>query len=158
MHLDILSLFSGGGAPLLAAVNETCVIHDQLIPCGQFDQLIVSLGLAFFLFSIAMIVIIIIGTWKVFQKAGKPGWASIIPIYNIIVLLEIIGYSPILVLLMFVPVVNGVFAIIMHYKLAQVFNRGIGFALGLIILPYIFLPILGFGDSKYIGITADAKL
>lgn len=92
------------------------------------------------------------GMWKVFTKAGQPGWAAIIPIYNFYVLLKVIG-KPIwwLVLLIVFPV----FWILSALALANSFGKGIGFAIGLMLLGPIFLPILGFGDAKYVG-TADS--
>jgi hypothetical protein len=96
-------------------------------------------------------VIMIIANWKIYVKAGKPGWASIIPIYNVIVLLEIIGKPWWWILLMLIPVVNIVIAIWMNNLLSKSFGYGVGFTLGLIFLPYIFYPVLGFGNAQYKG-------
>ena len=89
--------------------------------------------------------------WKVFDKAGQPGWAAIIPIYNYIVWLQIIGKPWWWVLLLIIPLVNIVFVIIMYVELAKSFGKGTGFAIGLIFLSIVFFPILGFGDARYIG-------
>lgn len=89
--------------------------------------------------------------WKVFVKAGKPGWASIIPIYNIIVELEIVGRPWYWLLLMLIPIVNIVLAIIVTFRMAKVFGKSTGFGFGLLFLPFIFYPILAFGDDKYLG-------
>jgi hypothetical protein len=90
--------------------------------------------------------------WKVYTKAGKPGWAVIIPIYNVIVMLEIVG-KPWwwLLLMMFIPVVNIIFVIWMINLLSKSFGKGVGFTLGLIFLSFIFIPILGLGNAKYQG-------
>lgn len=101
---------------------------------------------------VAIIVILIIANWKIFEKAGKPGWAAIIPIYNVIVLLEIIGKPLWWFILMLIPIVNFIFGIIMLNELSKSFGKGVGFTIGLLFLPFIFMPILGFDDSaKYIG-------
>ncbi len=100
---------------------------------------------------IALIVFFIICYWKVFTKAGKPGWAAIVPIYNIIVLLEIVGKPVWWFLLMLIPCVNIVIAVLVTIELAKVFGKSTGFAVGLILLPFIFIPILAFGDAEYLG-------
>jgi len=91
----------------------------------------------------------IISFWKIFTKAGKPGWASIIPIYNLIVLLEITRQPMWIIIFYFFPILNLVAAIIVSVELAKKFGYSPGFAAGLIILPIIFYPILAFGDSMY---------
>ena len=97
----------------------------------------------------------IIGLWKVFTKAGQPGWAAIIPFYNIIVLLQIVGKPWWYLLLIFIPCANFVFiiwgVILINNLLSKSFGQGIGFTLGLIFLSPIFIPILGFGNYTYLG-------
>jgi len=100
---------------------------------------------------LAIIILMIISMWKIFTKAGKPGWACIIPIYNIIVLLQIIGKPWWWLLLFCIPIVNIVFVIWMTNLLSKSFGKEVGFTLGLIFLSFIFYPILGLGDSKYNG-------
>ncbi len=104
------------------------------------------------LFSLLIAVLVIAGMWKVFAKAGEPGWASIIPIYNTYVLLKIAGKPWWWLLLLFIPFVNFVILILAMISLAQAFGKGTGFALGLIFLSPIFIPILGFGSAKYVGV------
>ena len=94
-------------------------------------------------------ILLVVTMWKIFTKANKPGWAVLIPFYNIIVLLEIIKKPLWWIFMFLIPVANIVFAIIMNIELAKRFNRGTGFALGLIFLGIIFFPILAFGDDKY---------
>lgn len=108
-------------------------------------------GCFFMLLALAIAVVVIIGLWKVFVKAGKPGWAAIVPIYNFIVLLDIVGKPLWWILLMFIPFVNFVIAIIVMLELAKAFGKSVGFAIGLLLLPVVFYPILGFGDAKYMG-------
>ena len=99
-------------------------------------------------------VLVIAGLWKVFTKAGKPGWAAIIPIYNTIVLLQIAGKPIWWIVLLFIPIVNIIIAVLVMIGVAKSFGKGTGFALGLLFLSPIFIPILGFSDAQYIGAPA----
>ncbi|MES2109948.1 MAG: DUF5684 domain-containing protein [Bacteroidota bacterium] len=99
-------------------------------------------------------VITIIGQWKVFAKAGKPGWACIIPIYNIIVMLEIVGKPIWWVILFFIPCVNIIFGIWTLNLVSKSFGQSEGFTIGLLFLGFIFWPILGFGNYPYLGPSA----
>ena len=108
-----------------------------------------GIGLGFMLVSLAIAVLMIASMWKVFQKAGEPGWAAIVPIYNFIVLLKIAGKPAWWVVLMFVPFVNFVILIISVLALAKNFGKGAGFGLGLVFLAPIFYPMLAFGDARY---------
>jgi len=96
-------------------------------------------------------VIMIAAMWKIFTKAGQPGWASLIPIYNIYVLCKIVGRPGWWVILMFIPFVNFIIGIILCIDLAKSFGQGVGFGLGLVFLSFIFYPILGFGSAQYQG-------
>jgi hypothetical protein len=93
----------------------------------------------------------IIAQWKVFTKAGQPGWACIIPIYNIYIMTKIAGKPGIWVLWMIIPLVNIVFIIWLYNMISKSFGHDEGFTVGLILLGVIFWPILGFGSSKYQG-------
>ena len=104
----------------------------------------------------AVLVLLIAGMWRVFQKAGKPGWAAIIPIYNIIVLLQITGKPIWWLILYFIPIVNFVVLLIVCIELAKRFGKGVAFGFGLALLPFIFYPILGFGDATYGGAPTAA--
>lgn len=106
------------------------------------------------LIELVLLVAIIAGLWKVFTKAGKPGWASIIPIYNAIVLLEIAGKPLWWIILFFIPCVNIIIAILVAMDVAKNFGKGAGFGLGLAFLPFIFYPILGFSDARYQPVAA----
>jgi hypothetical protein len=103
------------------------------------------------LIYLAILVLTIVAMWKVFAKAGQPGWAVLIPIYNTIVLLRIVGRPWWWILLMLIPLVNIVITILVVVELAVVFGKGGGFAVGLIFLPFVFYPILGFGSATYVG-------
>jgi len=94
-------------------------------------------------------VIVVASMWKIFTKAGEPGWASIIPIYSAIVLLKIVGRPAWWFLLFLIPFVNIIVLILVCIDLARKFGKGTGFGLGLAILGIIFFPILAFGDAQY---------
>lgn len=109
------------------------------------------IGLLFMVICLAIVVLVIAGMWKVFVKAGKPGWASLIPIYNVIVLLEIAGKPLWWIILFLIPLVNFVVLILVAIAIAEKFGKGAGFGLGLAFIPMVFYPILGFGDAQYQG-------
>lgn len=113
-----------------------------------------AIGLVGGLLYLVLIVVLIAAMWKIFTKAGKPGWASIVPFYNIIVLLEIIGRPLWWFVMLLIPFVNLVFVFIIAIDLAKSFGKGTGFAMGLIFLSPIFYPILGFGSARYQGPAA----
>lgn len=99
--------------------------------------------------SIGLIVLAIVGIWMVFTKAGRPGWTSIIPIYNIFVLVDIAGKPWWWVLLLLIPIVNFIIVILVSIALAERFGKGVLYGLGIAFFGFIFLPILGFGDARY---------
>lgn len=100
---------------------------------------------------VAILGLVLASMWAIFAKAGKPGWAALIPIYNLIVLLEIVGKPWWWLLLMLIPLVNVVFAVWTYNLLSKSFGKSEGFTAGLILLSFIFLPILAFGDARYQG-------
>ena len=106
-------------------------------------------GPGMLIFQLILIIVAIIGLWKLFTKAGKPGWASIVPIYNTIVMIDIAGKPLWWILLLFIPFVNIVVSILIMIGMAKNFGRGTGTAIGLIFLPLIFMLILGFGSAEY---------
>jgi hypothetical protein len=123
-------------------------INEQFGPFGT-----VWVGFLLLIF-VALMIFEIAAFWKVNTKAGKPGWATIIPIYNYIVILEIVGRPLWWIFLLLIPGVNVVFSFIVHIDLARSFGRGTGFGVGLTLLSMIFFPILGFGDARYMGPAA----
>lgn len=106
-------------------------------------------GPLFWIFWTAFMILMIAGVWKIFTKAGQPGWASIVPIYNWYVWCKIVGRPGWWVILFFIPFVNLIVGIILCIDLAKSFGKGVGFGIGLILLPVIFCPILGFGSAQY---------
>ena len=109
-------------------------------------------GFGFFtLIWLAIAVFLLVAYWKMFVKAGRPGWTAIIPIYNVIVLMQIIGKPEWWFLLFLIPGVNIVFCIIAMIALARAFGKSDGFAIGLFLLPFVFIPMLAFGNAQYQG-------
>jgi hypothetical protein len=105
-------------------------------------------------FGILITLIVLVAYWRIFEKAGEAGWQAIIPIWNVLVFLKIIGRPWWWILLMLIPFVNIIVGVITFHDLAMSFGHGWGFTLGLLFLPFIFFLILGFGGDKYLGPAA----
>jgi uncharacterized membrane protein YoaK (UPF0700 family) len=113
----------------------------------QYDQSMPGPGVT--IVWLAIVVLGIAGYWKVYVKAGKPGWAALIPIYNLIVLLEIVEKPVWWLILFLIPIANLIVAIIVGIELAHRFGKSTAFGWGAALLWFIFIPILGFGDARY---------
>lgn len=111
---------------------------------------IAAMGLFFWILSMALSILMIVSLWKIFKKAGKPGWASIIPIYNIYIMCEIAEKEWWYVLLSCVPFANIYAMIVLYNGMAKRFGKSGGFVAGMILLPVIFFPILAFGKDAAI--------
>ncbi|MBC9794775.1 DUF5684 domain-containing protein [Sinomicrobium weinanense] len=118
------------------------------------EQIGAGIGLVSIIIYLVMLVAMFAGMWKTFEKAGKPGWAAIIPIYNIIVLVEIVGKPMWWIVLLLVPCVSIVATVWLTNLLSKSFGKSEGFTAGLILLPFVFYPMLGFGDAEYQGPSA----
>lgn len=104
--------------------------------------------------SFAVSVFILVCMWKIFVKAGEPGWAAIIPFYNTYVLFKITWGSGWKWLLLLIPLVNVVIYILTMIKLAKAFGKSSGYGVGLALLGIVFTPMLAFGDAEYLGVPA----
>jgi len=111
-------------------------------------------GIVMMIVWLGIVGLLVASVWKVFVKAGKPGWAALVPIYNLIVLLEIVGKPAWWIILFFIPIANFIVAILIYVNLAKAFGKSTGFAIGLLLLGIVFFPILGFGDAEYQGAPA----
>jgi uncharacterized protein DUF5684 len=138
-------MFYGG----LPALMDSAAVMQQGSGDGSVNPIVTIVYLA-------VLVLVFASLWKVFTKAGQPGWAAIIPIYNFIVLLRIAGRPWWWIFLMLIPIVSLVIAIMVYHDLSKSFGHGVGFTIGLILLPFVFLPILGFGSSRYQGPAASS--
>ena len=109
----------------------------------------------YILIGLAAIVMVIIAQWKVFEKAGKKGYESLIPGHSTVVKWQIVGKPMWWFFFYFIPYIGLiVFSIWQNNLMAKSFGKGVGFTIGLILLPFVFWPILGFGDAEYIGPVA----
>lgn len=106
--------------------------------------------------SLVLCVFVLVCMWIIFRKAGKPGWAAIVPFYNLYVLFDITWGSGMRFLLMLIPLYNIILGIQTQIRLAKAFGKGGGFAAGLIFLPYVFMPLLAFGKGTYQGVPIKA--
>jgi len=98
---------------------------------------------------LAFILFVIAGVWKTFEKAGQPGWACIIPFYNYYIMAKIGGVKN--WWLIFIPLVNIYIIIVILHGISKAFGKDAGFTVGLVLLGFIFWPMLGFGSAQYIG-------
>ena len=141
---------------LIELTQTVLLIPTRLL--GQVDYSASSQGEGpgpvFWIFWLAFMILIIAACWKIFTKAGQPGWASIIPIYNVYIWCKIVGRPGWWVILLLIPFVNFIVGIILSIDLAKSFGKGVGFGLGLALLGFIFWPILGFGSAQYQGPSA----
>ncbi|MGN0365433.1 MAG: DUF5684 domain-containing protein [Suilimivivens sp.] len=121
----------------------------------NYDALVTAIGTGVYtvcvIISLVISVLTIIAMWKIFKKAGKPGWASIIPFYNTYCLFDLAWGNGWLFLLSLIPCVNIVVMIMLYFKLAKAFGKGTAFGFGLLFLNTIFVLILGFGSAEYVG-------
>lgn len=110
-----------------------------------------AFGVGYIIIMLVVAAFFIACYWKIFTKAGQPGWASIIPFYNLYIMLMIVGRPAWWIILFLIPCVNIVVMILFYLDLARVFGKSTGFGVGLILLSFIFIPILAFGDAEYVG-------
>lgn len=106
-------------------------------------------AIVFIILWLGIIAFAIISQWKVFEKAGQPGWACIIPIYNVLIMLKIANKPWWWIFMFLIPIANIVFAIMMIHRISLSFGKGAGFTVGLLFLSIIFWAILAFDDSVY---------
>ena len=115
------------------------------------NELIYIFFIFIMLTVIVISILIISGQWKTFKKANKPGWAAIVPIYNYIVMLEIAELPLWYLALYFIPIANIYAQVMTYIEFAKKYGESAGFAIGMMLLPYVFFPLLGFGNYKYTG-------
>lgn len=128
---------------LLAATRTT----SSEVPAGFWVAMIAVYAVFFLIWVVPSV----IGLWKVFTKAGRPGWGAVVPIYNNWQIIEIVGRPGWWLALLFIPYASIVFMFILMIDLAKSFGKSTGFGVGMILLAPVFLPMLGFGDATYLG-------
>jgi len=111
------------------------------------DSAMSSFFIVFGIIMLAVVVLIVASMWKIFEKAGQPGWAAIVPIYNLYILTKIIGKPGWWVVLMIIPYLNIIFMIWAYNLLSKSFGKDTGFTVGLVLLGIVFFPILAFDKS-----------
>jgi hypothetical protein len=137
-----------GDAPTTTAASEgIAMLTLQDVPPMEAPD--VAFSMTFLLVMIGIGVVVIAGMWKTFVKAGHPGWAVIVPFYNLYIMMKIAGRPGWWVLLCIIPIVSIVIAIIASIDIARNFGKGAGFGVGLALLGPIFYCILGFGDAEF---------
>lgn len=105
----------------------------------------------YLILSLLITAAIIVGIWKMFEKAGEGGWKSLIPFYNMYILYKISWGNGLLFLLLFLPIIDIVMIIVTPFKTAKAYGLHPLYGVGLLLLPVIFYPVIGLGSSKYIG-------
>jgi Family of unknown function (DUF5684) len=119
---------------------------------GQYSSTSNGVGSAVAtLIYLVVVVVEVVAMWRLFTKAGQPGWAAIVPIYNLYVLVKVAGREGWWVILYFIPFVNIVVWFIVAVDVAKSFGKSAGFGIGIALLSFIFIPILAFGDAQYVG-------
>lgn len=144
------SYFFTNSYPVFSPVLSTfsrCKINGYVTRCPDWSY---GVGFIFIIITVILMIISLVSMWQIYKKAGKPGWTSIIPIYGFVVMLDIVRKPIWWIVLSFIPFVNTVIMIIVLYHLAKSFGKSWLFMLGLLFFPFIFYPILAFGNSKYI--------
>ena len=139
---------------LIEVTQTVLLIPTRLLAQVEYSTQAEAPSPVSMIFGLLIALLLIVAMWKVFTKAGQPGWASIIPIYNIYIWCKIVGRPAWWIILMFIPFVNFIICIILCIDLAKSFGKGAGFGIGLALLGIIFFPILGFGSAQYQGPSA----
>jgi len=108
--------------------------------------------MTFYLFLLLFVSVIYMASgWLIFSKAQRPGWMAIIPVFNTLVLLEIVNKPWWWIFLFLIPGINIIFIFWTIYLLSKYFGKNVSFAAGLFFLPFIFVPVLGFGNAQYLN-------
>lgn len=129
--------------------SDLKTLVEMIITITTSSEAMMGLFFGIMIFSVVLGLILLISYWKIFNKAGKPGWASIIPIYNYVVMLKIAKLSMMYLILLIIPIVS-IFAIFkINIEIAKKFGKSSGFGVGITLLPIIFVPLLAFSDNNY---------
>ena len=132
-------------------MKKALEVQKSTMPQQKSAVLNKGLPISFLLIILTVCLLVIAGQWIVFQKAGQAGWKSLIPFYNMYILMEISGKPGWWMFLLFVPLVGLVILLFALLSLAKKFGRSELFGVGLLLLPMLFFPLLAFGGSEYEG-------
>ncbi len=122
-------------------------MNSQALPQPSLGGVVLVLALA---------ALAIAGGWKTFEKAGLPGWGVLVPFYNMYLSLRLAGRPGWWLVLLLIPVLNVVISVVVSLDIARRFGEGIGFGICLLLLPFVFYPVLGFGDARFQPGTSSA--
>ncbi len=150
--LSLLQAYSTYSTYSYPRTTSTYSTYSSSSSAAETGILAAVAGVGIFAWLIGMVIciLVIVAMWKIFTKAGEAGWKAIIPIYNAIVMCQIVGLNPLMILLVLIPGVGSlIFSILLAINLAKAFGKGGGFIAGLILLAPIFYMILGFGKAQY---------
>ena len=132
----------------------TIPVFAQLAADDAARQVTAAMSGTTMLVIFAVMILMIAAMWKVYERAGEPGWAVLVPIYNIYVLCKVAGMSPWWILAFIIPIVNIVVSFAISFGVAKRFGKGAGYGIGLTLLPFIFWPLLAWGDAQPVAQTA----
>jgi hypothetical protein len=118
---------------------------------GGSDGGLMFVMICYWIFILTFAVIMIVSQWVIFTKAGEPGWAAIVPFYNVYVLCRIAGKPGWWLILFLIPIVSLIISLLVCLGLAENFGKGPGFGIGLWLLGFIFFPMLAFGSAEYVA-------
>jgi len=132
-------------------ILQTLATTYNYVTTTEYTTPEVDTGVSMIVVGIAVVfaVIMIAALWKIFAKAGRPGWAAIVPIYNTLQIIWTSGKPWWWLLLLCIPVVNIVLAVVLYYNLAKAFGKGVGYTILLLLLPIIGFPMLAWGSATY---------
>ncbi len=123
---------------------------DESVPAAEGGGMIAALfGGVFAIIMLVVLLVVLAGMWKMFEKAGEPGWAALVPIYNMFVLVRIAGKEMWWAILLLLPCVNFVALVMVCLDIARKFGKDTMYGVGLALLPFVFFPMLGFGSAQY---------
>jgi hypothetical protein len=126
----------------------TIPVFAQTLADRSGDAAVAAASTTTSLIVLGAVLLVLASMWKVFERAGEPGWAAIVPIYNVYVLTKVAQVSPLWILGMLIPLLNIVAAFVVSNGVARRFGKGAGYAIGLFLLPFLFYPMLAWGDDQ----------
>lgn len=139
------------------AMYQTSQSAAATMPVNGMDAAIAQMQMYSYIagaLALVLTVLFVVSGWKLNTKAGKPGWATLVPIYNVLVFLDIVGRPAWWLVLLLIPGVNLIVSIVLMFDLAKAYGKGAGYGFGLLLFSWIFYPALAFGSAKYQGENA----
>jgi hypothetical protein len=135
--------------PVDPNTDPSMIQTAQTVQSEMQSELAGTMVKGIFAVELMLVLVLIASMWKVFTKANEAGWKSLIPFYNLWIMLKIARLPGYYLILVFIPLINIFASVRMSHRISNYFGRGTGFTVGMIFLPFIFYPILAFGSSEY---------